>query len=112
MSVEYVRLLNSEIAYGHQSLLKTQLSNLTILKNCKEFKEIRNEEFVLKIALKVKIEEALASLDVLEKILPVPTIKPTMTHSAENTHVEKQRSTLEDEIMEIRNKLIKLQSEY
>jgi len=76
MRPEYINLTKSEKEYGEKQLLHTQLEILNILKHTQNYQEYRSEEFILKIKLKEKIEEALKSIELLEKLLPKPTIKP------------------------------------
>lgn len=108
MSIQYVKVSSPEMAYGKKNLLTSQLEMLNILKRCKQYKKLREEEFVLKIALKNKVDEAKNNLIVLEKLLP----RMDMPHSEEvlpQIRIEKERSTLEDEIEEIKRKLAQLQ---
>lgn len=107
MNPEYVRLTDSEVAYGQKWLLESHLHILNISKESEKFRNLRNEELALKIALKNKINETLASLDLLEKILPKPVMKESKEKIPESL-IEKERTTLEDEIEEIKRKLLRL----
>jgi len=113
MRPEYIHLTKSEKEYGEKQLLHTQLEILNILKHTKNYQELRSEEFALKIKLKEKIEEALKSIELLEKLLPKPTIKPKNTTEQEleihKHHHKKENLSLNAELELIKEKLSKLQ---
>lgn len=70
MSAEYVKITPSEQIQGESSLLQSQFSLLTMLKQYREYEALRKEELLLKLELKKAIGEAKESLDSLSKSLP------------------------------------------
>ncbi len=105
MSSEYIKITPSEIMYSKKNLLQSQLHILEILKHYHSYQEARKEEFVLKITLKNKIEEAKESLKILDKLLP-----KTHWRSKEDMPMQhhKAKLDLETEINTIRQKLARL----
>lgn len=109
--VEYVRFSRPERLYGNRSLLHVQLETLEILRRIKAFQKLRNEELVLKIALKKKLDECAEALKVLDKLLPHAKM-PWMHKKHEiEEEIEKESEihTLDDEVEEIRRKLERLE---
>lgn len=109
MSFEYVKLSAPEIIYGKRNMLQAQVDLLQTLKHYKSYQQLRKEELLLKIALKVKVEEALSSLFSLTKLLP-------KTHYAEEKDsdvldlfsLHEDKKDLEREIQDIKQKLAQL----
>jgi len=67
---EYVKIKASEMSYGEENLLQSQVNLINLLKQYQEYESLRKEEIFLKIDLKKKIGEAGESLDRLGKLLP------------------------------------------
>ena len=109
MSLEFIKLSKEETNYGNKTLLSTQLDAITLVQRLKRYKILRNEELGLKVILKIKLDEALANLDILDKILPKTTVKEG-TYEFPEMKKDKERETLSDEIEEIKRKLFKLQA--
>jgi len=109
MNPEYVRISSLESSYGQRELLESQLKLLNILSILKRYRNCRNEEIAIRVLLRTKIEEAKESIEVLEKMLPKPSIKENERGLPEEK-IEKDRYTLESEIEEIKRKLEKLSS--
>ncbi len=107
MSTEYVRLSEPTLIYGKRTLLNSQVSILKITKNLLAYRNLRAEELVLKIALKNKIEDALSSLYLLEKLLPKLPEKESPDFIKEDSASSSSLS-LEAELEEIRRKLAHL----
>lgn len=113
-STEFVRINNSEKHYSKKQLLNSELELLNLIKSFRTYRELRKEEFVLKVTLKNKIGEALDNLKELEKKLPKTDYK---LHKQKKTAAEKKeevkekveqkkkKRTLEDEINDVRKKL-------
>lgn len=112
-SSEFVRINNSEVGYSKKHLLNSELELLNLIKSFRVFRELRKEEFVLKVTLKNKIAEALDNLKELEKKLPKTHYKPEkkvkkveeVKEVKEVVEQKKKKRTLEDEIEEVRRKL-------
>lgn len=109
MNPEYIKFSREEVVYGQKSLLGSQLETINIIQRSRRYQELRNTELTLKILLKTKIDEACQSLEVLEKILPKPTMGESKQPFSE-IKINKERLTLSDEIDTIRRKLAKLQA--
>lgn len=110
MSLEYVKLGQSENFNGQNNLLKGQLEALKGIKNLKSYKLLRKEEFILKIALKSKIAETLESLKNLDKLLPKVKYEHEEYKSEKDLKKEKEKRGVEGEIRAIEEKLHRLQS--
>lgn len=113
MCAEYVRLSNSESFYGQKNLLQSQLELLDLIKRMRNFKTLRNQELVLKIALKNKVKEAEGMLESLHRILPVSHYKIDVVQQPkkrEERVLEKEDFlSLQEEINEVQKKLARLQ---
>ncbi len=107
---EYVRLSAQEKIYGHRSLLQSQIEMMNILRSLKEYKILRKEEFVLKVALNAKIDEAIAEIGTLQRMLPRVSSHEEKKEPVLDIQKHKEENlTLEQEIDQIRQKLSKLQ---
>ena len=110
MTSEYVRLSHPEKTYSHKALLQSQIELMNITKRLKEYKRLKKEEFVLKLALGAKIDEALAEIDILEKSLPRVALRQENKQiPTEDKKQKEENLTLEQEIDLIRQKLSRLQ---
>jgi len=70
MTSEYLKLNYAEAVYGKKNLLHSQLGLLTSVQNLEKYRKLREEELVLKIALRKKLEESKELLDAFERLLP------------------------------------------
>jgi len=110
MSIEYTRLSRPQAVYGQKNLLKSQIGLLKLAKSFNQYKKLRKEEFVLKIELKTRLDEAKESLKVLESLLPKPKIKLEDENQVkEEAKVTRKALSLEQEIASIKKKLESLQ---
>lgn len=100
---EYVRLSSTEKIFGTKALLHAQLETLNTLKHLKEYKKLRNEEFLLKVQLKSQITESLALLKEFEKKLP----KTSFVHKTKKK--DEKTAKMESELAQIKEKLVRLQ---
>ncbi len=100
---EYVRLSSTEKIFGTKALLHAQLKALNTIKHLKEYKKLRNEEFLLKLQLKSQITESLALLKEFEKKLPkTPSIQKIKRK-------DEKTAMFESELAQIKDKLQRLQ---
>jgi len=107
---EYVKFSVSEKLYGQKHLLHGELESLGIVKRIKAYKKLRNEDLVLRLTLKKKINEILDGLKVLDKILPHSKMAGLKKRKIESEFDAKNENlTLEQEIEVIRRKLRRLQ---
>ncbi len=107
MSSEYIRFAQREVRTGQKTLLETQLNILTSLKHLQTYKQTRNEELTLKIAVKNKLDEVQEALMLLDKALPQASIKLEKEHLMLQPSIK--HHSLEDELETIRKKLEQLQ---
>ena len=108
--VEYVRLSSSEKFYGQKVLLRAQLEAINNLNCFENYKKLRSEELVLRVALKTKIEETLETISKLSRMLPRADF--SFLEAKKEFRVgmkEKKPSSLIEEVMLIRKKLEQLQ---
>lgn len=114
MNSEYVKLSRPEILYSQKNILLAVLELLKTTKNLKNYKDLRKEEFAIKISLKSKIEEAQRSLALLDRALPesnfkIPELKEKhLKKEIERLVFKKERPSLDEEIDSIRQKLSRL----
>lgn len=107
---EFVRLSDDERNYGAKALLQSQVASISSIKRFGDYEKLRNEELMLKVELKMKVEQALQSLTNLARSLPKTDYGETETEM-ENPFAlftekeEKRERTVEDELDEIRRKL-------
>jgi predicted nuclease with TOPRIM domain len=107
---EYVRVSPQEKYFGDKNLLQSQLELLHLIQSFQKYKSLRNEELVLKIALKNKVGEAINLVDKLERLLPVAHYKSSEPKETEHERKKRERKlSLEQEIERIRQKLSGLQ---
>lgn len=104
MSSEYVRCSHPEVIYGEKNLLQCQIGILEISKKLKGYESLRKEEFILKIALKNKIDELKNNMEALNKMLPRAKM-PEKKKDNEDHLFRKEHLTLDEEIEQIRKKL-------
>lgn len=113
MKPEHIRITPEEKIYGEKQLLYSQLELISFLKRYESFRNLRNEELLLKIALKNKIEETKKSIEVLNRLLPRPSLLPKeKEHHQKKTQTEIKKPkhlSLEGEVDEIQRKLKRLQ---
>ncbi len=111
MSVEYVKLVKPEVVYSKKNLLQSQVEILTVIKAYEEFKRLRKEEFMLKIALKSKLEAVKNQIAVFESLLPKAKIKAEENVEQEKMDHQaiKKKLTLEQEIDLLKKKIASLQ---
>lgn len=108
MKYEYVKFDVSEQISSQKNLLQTQLDVINALKSYRKYMKLRDEEFILKIALKAKVEQVISNLHALERLLPKTTIRPKKTKEEENQIMREIDLSLEEEIDMIKKKLEKL----
>jgi len=107
---EFVRISSPEKVYGEQNLLNAQLELLNLVKSFQTFRELRNEELVLKVTLKNKVEETLGLIDKFERILPKAHYEEKREEKEERKRKQDRRLSLQEEIAEVREKLARLRS--
>lgn len=110
MKSEYIGLSQEQKVFWQKSFYQTELEILQIAKNLEVYKQLRKQEFLLKIALKNKIGEMHTMLTELERNLP-------KTHYKIETPEERKKSkeliedlTLQQEIESIRKKIEELKT--
>ncbi len=108
MKSEFVGISGRGKVYAQKSFLQTELELLQILNNLQIFKQMRKEEFLLKIAFKMKVEELLSMLSNLERILPKTTFKFESADDRKKDREMKRDLTLQSEIEAIREKIEEL----
>ena len=91
-------------------MLNSELELLNLIKTFRRYRDLRKEEFVLKVTLKNKIAQALEALADLEKKLPKSSYKPDKKEAKEEIESRERNLTLEQEIAEVRRKLEHLHS--
>jgi hypothetical protein len=107
--IEYVKLTRPEVVYSQKNLFKAQLELINTLKFYNSYKKLRKEEFVLKVALKSKIDEVKNSLKVLDSLMPKIKMQEFgALNELEGKSARKKRLSLEQEIDLIKKKLANL----
>jgi len=105
MGSEYVRLTNSEKIFGNRNMLHAQLEFLNSMRGFKKFRDLRSNEFILKVSLKNRIGELHALLSKFESFLP----KTSFRVESKKLKGKKISPTLQDEIDVVKRKIDKLQ---
>ncbi|MFH1289818.1 MAG: hypothetical protein ABIH92_00240 [Nanoarchaeota archaeon] len=109
---EYVRVSPPEKVYGQKHLLQTQLELLNLIKSFHTYKVLRNEELVLKVTLKSKVEELINLITKLERLLPKAHYTPETREEKEKDKKKRERKlSLQEEIERVRQKLARIQKE-
>ena len=67
---EYVRLAPPESLYGEKHILHSELGMLNIIKRIRSYNKFRQEELVLRLAVKKKVDEIRECFELLDKLLP------------------------------------------
>ena len=107
---EYVKMSGVERYYGQKNFLQSELELLHLVKGFKEYKKLRQEELMLKVSLKSKFSEVLELIKKLEKQLPKTGYKPMVERKKyEGVGKKKMNLSLQEEIIEVQEKLRKLQ---
>lgn len=110
MASEYVRISSAEKIYGQKNCLHSQLEILNLTRSFGVYKELRQKELKLKVALRAKVEALLQSLENFEKLLPHTSYKPEVVRREREIAEKEDIASLEDEVAFIRRKLEKLNS--
>ncbi len=112
MNSEYVRVSIPERLYSVKGLLRTQLATLNALQAFRNYKKLRNDEFLLRISIKNEVESCITLLMQLEKVLPQTAyqLPSEREKKQEPTNEEKEELSLNDEIQMIKRKLSALQA--
>jgi len=112
MASEYVLFDKSELKSLEKTFLMTQMNAISSVKNIREYKKSRAQEFAFKIKIKSFLGEIQNELSVLDKLLPETSFK---TEKQEEDLVilpeqkEDKSSSLEDELDRIKRRLALLQ---
>ena len=105
MSSEYVKLSRPEITYAQKNLLQSQIEILDILKNYRIYQKLRQEELLLKVALKNKIEDVKNNIIFLERLLPRAHLPKEEKKTTESNILREEDLSLEQEIDIIKQKI-------
>jgi len=69
MSYEYVKINPQELIFTQKNFLQSQLDLLEATKSVRIYQKLRREEFMLKIALKSKLDQIKQSINLLNQVL-------------------------------------------
>lgn len=112
---EYVKFSPRESLYGDKNILHVELELLKTLKRVKNYRQLRKEEFVLKFALKQRMDEIEEQLKLLDKLLPhdkLPGLDKTrkpVKKDKEQEKEDKEKLSLDQELEVIRRRLAVLE---
>ncbi|MEK6855542.1 MAG: hypothetical protein AABX66_00110 [Nanoarchaeota archaeon] len=116
MSSEYILFNRFELNNIEKTFLITQIGILNSLKNLRNYKKARAEEFASKIRIKTLLNETHEELKVLDKTLPQTSFKPTEEEKPELVSIinhqlppDPKRDAIEEELERIKNRLSLLQ---
>lgn len=113
MSSEYVFLSSVENQFGQKHLLHSQLELLDSVKRLQIYKNLREQELMLKLQLKVKLQQTIALFEKLDKLLPVSRYQETLEERRARLDMNKKENheySLEMEIAAVQRKISTLQS--
>ncbi len=104
---EYVRFTGRESLYGEKNLLNVELGMLGFVRKLRLYEKMRQEELLLKIVLKKKIDEVEEQLNIFDKLLPHSKMAGLVKRPKvkEISPEEQEALTLEQEIETIRRRL-------
>lgn len=108
---EFVRLSSSEKKYGAKGLLQSQVSMINLLGHFKNYEKLREQELILRIELKAKMDSLVRLGDSLDRTLPITRFADEPEENLFESIIEEKeqsRGGMDDEIDEIRRKLIAL----
>jgi hypothetical protein len=105
---EYVKFSGAERLYGEKNILHSELEVLNFVKGIKEYKEVRKESLILRIALKNKLEELDEAMKMLDKLLPKDMPPGISLTKRMDEKMGRKNISLEQEIEVIRRRLAKL----
>lgn len=106
MRAEYVGLNGTERYFGQGSLLKAQLELLGMIRSFQVYTLLRKEELLLKVSLKMKIEEVQKCIADLEKLFPKTIYSDPYSVGEEKVEKKsKEELDLQSEIESIKRKL-------
>lgn len=110
--VEYVRLAPPESLYGEKYVLYSELGLLSIVKRVRNFNKLRQEELVLRLAVKKRVSEIKECLELLDKLLPHDKLAGLKKEAKakEGASGEKGEISLEQELEMIRRRLENLRA--
>ena len=108
MTSEYVKFIGPERVSLQKSFLESQIEIIKMLRQYKQYERLKNEEFLLKIVLKGKIEQVLSNVYSLEKLLPKTKMRPKKTKQEESQIMREIDLSLEEEINMLKEKIAKL----
>lgn len=111
MGYEYVRFSGTEKYFGQKNFLQSQLEVLNLIKSLSSYRKLRDEELLLKISLKNKIESCMEEINKLDKLLPKSSYLPheIKRKVIKEEEIKEEDRTIEQEIVAVREKLRKLQ---
>jgi hypothetical protein len=105
MGTEYIRLGPQELKYGKKSFLESHFYILSAMKHYNEYKRLRKEEFMLKVALKKSADEAMSFLNHLESFLPKTNIKEEKSRHVNVSHIKEIHAKQQDKVLALDQEL-------
>lgn len=106
MTLPYIRIDYGESIEQRRQLLSSEINLINLIKRINNFKKLRKQELMEKLALRTLIRKSLLKMNMLMRELPgveMPKI------SAQEKKVEiRKKSHLDEELSEIKEKLSKL----
>lgn len=109
MNQEYIKLTPEELNYGKKSILEFELQFLNLIKRVRAYKQAKRENNFLKIELERKTEQLKNTLDKIEKTLPKASEEKKTPHQKQNEESQPKKLQIDEEIEQIRKKLLSLQ---
>ena len=105
MSYEYIKFNPQEMRFSQKNFLQSQLDLLEATKSMRNYQKLRREEFMLRIALKNKIDQTKQSITLLNQMLPKASPPPEKKHKIPLSGQTKKDLSLQQEIDLIKKKL-------
>lgn len=106
MTLPYIRIDYGESIEQRRKLLSSEINLINLIKRINNFKKLRRQELMEKLALRTLIRKNLLKMNMLMRELPEVEIPKI---SVQEKKVEtRKKSHLDEELAEIREKLSKL----
>lgn len=106
MTLPYIRIDYGESIEQRRKILSSEINLINLVKRINNFKKLRRQEFLEKLALRTLMRKNILKINMLMKDLPEVEI-PKISMRERKIEIKK-KSHLDEELAEIREKLSKL----
>lgn len=108
METLHIKFDFNEAITGKRTLLSSQINMLNLAKKLENYQNLRKQELARKTALRTKLNELITGISNIEQFLPKTQMKELINKETEMLAETKKKSSIENELKEIREKLARL----